>query len=124
MVVFFQKNKLDNISKKISELPYLEETTHWNMTMLGTGSIINLYLQPKKSSRVNVLIGLLPSNQQTGDNKLLVTGDADINLRNALGNAELIGINWQQIQVKSPRLNLAFEQPYLFRVTLWHYEFL
>ncbi|MEO6916094.1 MAG: hypothetical protein ABI151_10955, partial [Chitinophagaceae bacterium] len=110
----YEKNKLDNIARKISELPFLEESTPWNMTMLGTGSIINLYLQQKKSSRVNVLIGLLPANQQTGNNKLLVTGDADINLRNSLGNGELIALNWQQIQVKSPRLNLVFEQPYLF----------
>lgn len=111
---YYQKDKLDNISKKISELPFVEESTGWNMTMLGTGSIINLYLQQKKSSRVNVLIGLLPSSQQSGDSKLRVTGDADISLRNALGNAELIGINWQQIQIKSPRLNLVYEQLFLF----------
>ncbi|MEJ7767370.1 MAG: hypothetical protein WKF89_06130, partial [Chitinophagaceae bacterium] len=110
----YQKSKLQNISKKILELPYLQEQQTWNMTMLGTGSIVNLYLQPKKSSQVNVLIGLLPANQQTSSGKLLVTGEANINLRNALGNGELIGLNWQQIQIKSPRLNIAFQQPYLF----------
>jgi hypothetical protein len=49
------------------------------------------------------------------DNKMLVTGEATINLKNALGNGETIGLNWQQIQPKSPRLNLAFQQPYLFK---------
>jgi outer membrane protein assembly factor BamA len=110
----YKKDKLQDISKKITGLPYLVEQRPWNMTMLGTGSILNLYLAPKKSSQVNVLIGLLPSNAQTEDNKLLVTGDANINLRNALGNGETIGLNWQQIQVKSPRLDLAFTQPYIF----------
>jgi hypothetical protein len=82
--------------------------------MLGTGSILNVYLDPKKSSEVNVLLGLLPSNEQLANNKLLVTGEANINLKNSLGGGETIGVNWQQIQVKSPRLNLLFQQPYLF----------
>ncbi|HTE23154.1 BamA/TamA family outer membrane protein [Flavitalea sp.] len=110
----YKKEKLQAISKKITGLPYLVEQQPWNLTMLGTGSILNLYLAPKKSSQVNVLIGLLPANEQTEDNKLLVTGEANVNLRNALGNGETIGLNWQQIQVKSPRLDLAFTQPYLF----------
>ena len=82
--------------------------------MLGTGSVLNLYLQQKKSSQVNVLVGFLPANDQLAYNKLLVTGEANINLRNALGSGETIGVNWQQIQVKSPRLNLLYQQPYIF----------
>ena len=108
------KEKLQDISRKILELPYMQEQQSWNLTMLGTGSILNLYLKPKKSSQVNVLLGLLPANEQTINNKVLVTGEANINLRNALGNGESIGLNWQQIQVKSPRLDLSFQQPYLF----------
>ena len=110
----YRKNKLQEISKRILELPYLQEQRGWNLTMLGTGSILNLYLKPKRSSQVNVLLGLLPSNEQTINNKILVTGEANIQLRNALGNGEAIGLNWQQIQVKSPRLDLSFQQPYLF----------
>lgn len=110
----FRKDRLQTVSRKISELPYLQEQKPWDMTLLGTGSILNLYLLPKKSSQINVLVGFLPANDQLVNNKLLVTGEATINLKNALGNGETIGINWQQVQVKSPRLNLVFSQPYLF----------
>lgn len=110
----YRKNKFINVSRKLQELPYLQEKQSWNLTLLGTGSIMNVYLQSKKSSQANVLVGFLPAGGQTGGSKILVTGEANINLRNALGNAETIGINWQQIQVKSPRLNLVFQQPYLF----------
>lgn len=110
----YKKEKLLNISKKISELPYVQEQQPWDITMLGTGSILNVYLKPKKSSEINVLVGFLPSNQQLANNKLLVTGEANINLRNALGNGESFGLNWQQLQVKSPRLHLAYLQPYIF----------
>ncbi len=82
--------------------------------MLGTGSVVNLYLKPKKSSQINALVGFLPSSDPTTGNKLLVTGEATINLQNTLGNGESIGLNWQQMQAQSPRLNLLFLQPYLF----------
>jgi hypothetical protein len=63
---------------------------------------------------VNVLVGFLPSSTQTINNKLQITGEARVNLKNALGGGESIGLDWQQIQVKSPRLSLSFQQPYLF----------
>src|SRR5690606_158732 len=69
----------------------------------------------KKSSQINVIVGFLPNNDQLSSKKLLLTGEANILLRNALGAGETIGLNWQQLQVKSPRLNLLYIHPYLFR---------
>ena len=109
----YKKERLQGVSKKIADLPFLVEQQPWNLTLLGTGSILNMYLVPKKSSQVNVLVGFLPANEQLS-NKLLVTGEANVNLKNALGGGESIGLNWQQIQLKSPRLNILFQQPYLF----------
>ncbi|MBO9200255.1 MULTISPECIES: BamA/TamA family outer membrane protein [Niastella] len=111
---FYKKEKLMAVSKKLNDLGYVEEKQAWNLTMLGTGSILNVYLAPKRSSQINVLVGFLPSSTQTENNKLQVTGEATINLKNSLGNGETIGLNWQQLQVKSPRLDLVFQQPYLF----------
>lgn len=113
----YQKKKLEDITRKLRELPYVEEEQPWDISMVGTGSVVNLYLKPKKSSQINVLLGLLPSstNELDQSTKLRVTGEATINLRNALGNGEFIGVNWQQLQVQSPRLDLSFEQPYMFK---------
>lgn len=115
----YQKSKLQNINKRIAELSYVQQQQPWDLTMLGTGSLVNLYLQPKKSSQINVLLGFLPANQFANNGyenvrtKLLFTGEANINLRNVLGNGELMALNWQQIQPKSPRLNLQYQQPYI-----------
>lgn len=110
----YRKDRLEAIRKKILELPYIQEQQPWNLTMLGAGSIVNLYLKPKKSSEINALIGFLPSSDPVLGNKILVTGEATVALKNALGNGESIGLNWQQLQAGSPRLNLLFNQPYLF----------
>jgi outer membrane protein assembly factor BamA len=109
----YRKEKLEAISKKILELPYVEEQQSWTLTMLGEGSVVNLYLRPKKSSQINALIGFLPSSDPTLGNKVLVTGQATINLKNALGGGEVIGLDWQQLQPQSPKLSLLFQQPYL-----------
>ncbi len=111
----YKKEKLQAISKKIKELPYVEEQQPWNLTLLGMGSVVNLYLKPKKSSQIDALIGFLPSNNAATANKILVTGQATINLKNAFGNGESIGLDWQQVQPKSPRLDISFLQPYLLK---------
>ncbi|MBS1606080.1 MAG: BamA/TamA family outer membrane protein, partial [Bacteroidetes bacterium] len=110
----YRKERLEGITKKIMELPYVQEQEPWNLTMLAEGSVINLYLRPRRSSQINALVGFLPSSDPVLGNKILVTGEAQVNLKNALGNGETIGLNWQQLQQSSPRLNLLFQQPYLF----------
>ncbi len=110
----YRKDRLLLISRRIQELPFVQEERPWSVSMLGTGSILNLYLKPKRSSQVDALIGLLPNNDQVGGGKLLVTGEATILLRNPFGNGESMGLNWQQLQQKSPRLNISYQQPYIF----------
>lgn len=107
----YNKTRLENISKKLSELPYLQEQRPWDINMLGSGSVLNLYLQQKRSSQVNFLVGFLPGGQTA---KLLVTADVNLNLKNALGSGESILLNWQQLQMQSPRLNLGYQHPYIF----------
>lgn len=111
----YNKKKLQGVSQKLSEISYIKEEHPSDLTLLGSGSILNLYLKDKKNSQVNALIGFLPnSDQLSGGKKLLLTVDANILLRNALGSGETIGLVWQQLQQKSPRLNLLFDQPYVF----------
>jgi len=110
----YNKDKLEQVSKKMLELPYLQEVQPSDITMLGTGSVLNLYLQPKKSSQFNFLIGVLPAPANTQDSKFQITADVNLNLKNALSGGESILLNWQQLQKKSPRLNLGYQKPYIF----------
>ena len=110
----FRRNQLQQISPRLLMLPYLQEEDPWNLSMLGAGAILNLYLRPKRSSQLSGLIGFLPANDQLGGNRMLVTGDFNLQLRNSFGMGESLGVTWQQIQVQSPRLQLRYEQPFMF----------
>lgn len=109
----YNRDRLDRVSKRILELPYLQELQNPDLTMLGSGAVLNLYLANKRSSQVNFLVGFLPANTTNG--KLQVTGDVNLNLKNPFGTGETLLLNWQQLQLKSPRLNLGYQKPYLFR---------
>lgn len=112
----YNKKKLDAVSSRIAGLQYVQEERPPTLTMLGTGSVLNVYLKPKRSSQVNALIGLLPnSSTAAGGKKFLVTGEANILLKNALSMGETIGLNWQRLQAASPRLNLLYQHPFVFR---------
>lgn len=108
----YSYEKLQNVSKRLLELPYLHEQQPYDITMLGTGATLNLYIEPKRSSQVNFLVGFLPGDIITGKSQL--TGNINLDLKNSLGSGENILINWQQLQRKSPRLNLGYRHPYIF----------
>ena len=108
----YSKDKLEKADKRVLELSYVQQMRSNDITMLGTGAILNLYLAPKRSSQANFLIGFLPANDLSG--KLQLTADVNLNLKNVLNSGETILMNWQQLQVKSPRLNLGYQKPYIF----------
>ncbi len=110
----YDKQKLAKIQSRLLQLPYLIQEKTWDLSFLGTGSILNLYLKNKKVSQINGLVGFLPTTNTAGQNKLRVTGDFNLNLKNGFGMGESLLILFQQIQEQSPRLQLSYQQPYLF----------
>lgn len=114
----FNKQKILDASKKIREIAYVEEEQPASISFQATGSALNLYLKAKKNSQVNLLVGFLPNSNPNQSKKFLVTGEANILLRNSLGAGETIGLNWQQLQTRSPRLSLLYDHPFLFKSPL------
>src|SRR5438477_5354768 len=110
----YDKKKLEIISRKLRELTYVEEEKPSDISMVPTGGVLNLYLKPKRSSQINLLFGFLPNNDQLSNKKLLITGEGNLNLKNALGAGETIGFSYQKLQVRSQRLNLLYQHPFLF----------
>lgn len=109
----YNNKKLAAINQRLLELPYLQQTQPWQLAMLGKSYILDIFANTKKSNQVDAIVGLLPNNQQI-NGALLFTVDAKIKLQNAFAKGETIALNWQQIQPKSPRLNITFQQPYIF----------
>lgn len=109
----YNQAKLDAINQRLTLLTYLQQSQPWQIEMLNTGAALHFYLQPTRNNSINILVGFLPQNQQTGG-RLLFTGEANVALRNSFGRGEILALNWHQLQPKSPQLNLSYQQPYIF----------
>ena len=107
----YDLHKIENVQKKLLELPFAHQLQKPDVTMLGTGAVLNVYADNKKSSQLSALIGLLP---QSNNGHLRLTADVNMNLVNALHSGESIILNWQQLQQLSPKLNLGYIQPFIF----------
>jgi len=111
----YSKAKLEQVDRKIRDLPYLQAQQPSDVVLLGSGSLLRLYLAPKRSSQFNFLVGVLPASTQGG--KLQLTADVNLDLKNVLGTGESLLLKWQQLQTRSPRLNLGYQQPYIFNTS-------
>lgn len=111
----YSQQKLEAIPRKLQELDYLKEVKPYELELFGSGASVHTFLEQQKSSQFNGLLGFLPNNQQLLSRKLLLVGEANLLMRNAFGQGETIGLNWQQLQVRSPRLNLMYRHPYFLR---------
>ncbi|GAC1384023.1 MAG: hypothetical protein NVSMB45_11780 [Ginsengibacter sp.] len=107
----YDLHKIENVQKKLLELPFANQVQKADVTMLGTGAVLNVYAESKKSSQLSALIGFLP---QSNSNHVRVTADVNMSLLNALHSGESIILNWQQLQQQSPKLNLGYIQPFIF----------
>lgn len=108
----YDASRLKQIDKRIAELGFVKSIQPADVSLLGAGAVVNIYAEPKKSSQVDAIVGFLPAAGL--EKKLQVTADVLLDLQNLLGNGENILVKWQQLQPKSPRLNLGFTYPYIF----------
>ena len=71
-----------------------------------------MYLNDRKASSFNGIVGFLPNTDGTG--KLLLTGEANLKLKNSLGRGELIDAEWRRLQQATQSLNIKLGWPFLF----------
>jgi outer membrane translocation and assembly module TamA len=108
----FSKEKLFDVDRKLLELPYAELVSVSSLNMLGSGAVLNLNVNTKKSSEASAIFGFLPDANNTG--KFQLTGDVNLDLKNVFGAGEGLLFKYQSLQPQSPRLNLGYEKPYVF----------
>jgi outer membrane protein assembly factor BamA len=108
----YSKLKVDLAGANLSHLPFVNQINFPTVLFTPTGATLNTYLNAKKLNQINALIGFMPSSG--GDNKMQLSGEVNLLLTNALGVGETIGFNWQELQKKSPRLNLLYRHPFIF----------
>src|SRR5690606_553267 len=112
----YNEELLTQLSLRLRELPFLTEYRPADVFLMQKSAIIRMYLNDRKASNFSGIIGFLPNNQQTG--KLLLTGEANLKLKNALGRGESIAADWKRLQAATQSLNIQLAYPFLFNSPL------
>lgn len=107
----YNQSVLDKIPGRLKELPFIRVIKPYEVGMRPGKADIYLYIDNKKASNFNGILGILP-DRETG--KTLITGDIELNLLNTLKHGESIKLKWQRLQTKTQELNLEFDYPFLF----------
>ncbi len=108
----YNRLKLQDVDRKMLELPFAETIEPSYLDMVGSGAMLRLNVNNKKSSEASAIFGFLPDANNTG--KFQLTGDINFDLKNVFGSGEGLLFKYQALQPKSPRLNLGFDKPYIF----------
>ena len=109
----YNKSIITQVDKKLAALSYINVLQQSDVLMLGSGAVLQVYANNKKNNQLNFLLGLQPSATKSG--ALQLTGDVNIDLKNQFNNGESILFKWQQLQPKSPRLNVGYNQAYILK---------
>ncbi len=109
----YSRARVLRLRDQLRTLLFVDMTSNPSVTFSGQEATVNLFLQKKRASRFDFLIGLLPQpNSTTG--KLLVTGSLSAAFQNALSLGEHFAVEFERLRPETQKLDVQAGIPYLF----------
>ncbi len=103
------------IRQRLNTLLFVETLANPTVTFAGNEARVNLFLQKKRASRFDFIIGLLPrSGASATDGRLLLTGSLSAGLLNALNLGEHLSLELERLRPETQKLDVQAGVPYLF----------
>ncbi len=99
------------VERRVRELPFVSQVRRPHVQFTEQSTKLFLFLDAKKASSINGVLGVQP-DPITGN--VVLTGDLDLRLRNALKRGEGINLNWRSLQDATQDLKIGFNMPFLF----------
>lgn len=108
----YSRKTLLKSKDRLRDLPFLREKQNVQVTFTGQQADLRFFLEKKKASRFDFLLGLLPDNTRP-ERKLILTGTFNTELLNAFGRGERLMLAFERLRPQTQKLDLAFSYPYL-----------
>jgi outer membrane protein assembly factor BamA len=103
------------INQRLANLQFLEPVQKRTVEFINGKSKVLLFLKDKKASQFDAILGLLPGSS---GQKVLITGDVNLNLLSPFGMGEDFALQWQKLQPKTQTLDVKVSYPYLLGLPL------
>lgn len=110
----YDRSQILKIRRRLRELPFLQVSRDPIVGFANDRATVKLFLEKRRASRFDFLIGVLPNSAQVG--RLLVTGSFDGELYNQFGRGERIFAEFEALRPQTQELNLQFNYPYVLNL--------
>lgn len=109
----YRESDVEQVSARLRELPFLQEM-HPPLVQfnLDGKARLKLFVKPRKASRFDFLLGILPTTVG-GVRRYQLTGEGLLNLYNALGAGELLDLQFKNYPNNIKELKARVSYPYL-----------
>lgn len=108
----YNEKLVKSLSRKLEELPFLNEHRTFELEFTPEKAKIYLYLDKRKANSFNGIVALYQRDRYTG--KPGLRGELNLLLFNSFGRGEKILLDWKKLESTSQKLTTEFEYPFLF----------
>ncbi len=106
----YNESSITSAEQRLNSMEFAEAAAPVKVAFRPEGAEVKLALKDRKASQFYFILGLLPGSS---GRKVLVTGDALLNLFSPFGAGEQIFFQWQKMQPKTQKLIASFSYPFL-----------
>ena len=108
----YSRAQVLRLREQLRTLLFVESTANPTVTFSDKEATVNLFLQKKRASRFDFIIGLLPRPDAT-DGKLLLTGSLSAAFQNALNLGDRFAVEFERLKPETQKLDVQAGVPYV-----------
>ena len=109
----YSEKLVASIPARLNSSVYLEATAVPTVDFFAGKARVKLNISEQEVNQLDGLIGFLP-DQNSSTGKLLLTGQVKADLYHMFGTGKHLLLHWQNFNVSSQQINIAYDHPVLF----------
>ena len=108
----YNQDQINASQRMLTALPYLKVTRPPQVRFARDKARVYYFLEDRQANQLDGVVGFLPDPGRK--DKLLITGEANLNIRNIRGTGKQLGLQWRRVNKGSVILNGEYLHPNLF----------
>lgn len=108
----YNQDQVNASQRMLTQLPYIRQTRPPQVQFARDKAKVLYFLEDRQANQIDGVVGFLPD--PTRQDKLLITGEANLNIRNIRGTGKQLGLQWRRVNKGSVILNGEYLHPNLF----------
>jgi outer membrane protein assembly factor BamA len=108
----YNQDQINASQRMLSALPYIKVTRPPQVRFARDKARVYYFVEDRQANQIDGVVGFLPDPSRK--DKLLITGEANLNIRNIKGSGKQLGLQWRRVNKGSVILDGEYLHPNLF----------